>query len=135
MDFDKERPPSADESPHTRSATIGGKGAKGMIPVAVEAYLQGGGEAPDDGLPRPMVLSCKEYLVPTEVLLDRAGISRAHLYALRKAGKAPQPIKLSPGRRGAVRYVSSEVDAWVASLIASRNQPKPGSSDGEAVHA
>lgn len=134
MNFDKERPPSTDER-HGRFPTIGGKGAKGTVPAAVDKYLWGGVESPEDCASRPTVLSCKEHLVPTEVLLDRAGISRAHLYALRKAGKAPQPIKLSPGRRGAVRYVSSEVDAWVASLIASRNLSKPVWSDWEVEHA
>jgi len=135
MDFDKERLHSSDQRPRANNATIGGKGAKGVIPAAQGECQRSGGEALENGVSRDTAIGCKDNLVPTEVPLERAGISRAHFYALRKAGKAPQPVKLSPGRRGAVRYVESEVDAWVASLIASRNQPKSTSSDGEAEHA
>lgn len=131
MDFHNDRSPSADESPPPRYSPIGGKGAKGPGAAAAADPLHGEWSRGEAEGPRP---GCKDNLVPTEVPLERAGISRAHFYALRKAGKAPRPIKLSPGRRGAVRYVESEVDAWVASLIASRDELKPSSADGEAEH-
>lgn len=61
-------------------------------------------------------------LISTDELLRRADISRSYLYELRKAKRCPAPIKLSPGRRGGVRYVDFEVDAWIESLMASRTE-------------
>jgi len=61
-------------------------------------------------------------MVSTDVLLERAGIRHSHLYAQGKAERRPQPIKLSPGRGGAVRPLEHEVDSWIESLMAPRLQ-------------
>lgn len=48
-------------------------------------------------------------------VLQRVGISRAHLYALKKVGSFPQNFSLSgPGGR-AVGWLESDIDDWVAS--------------------
>jgi predicted DNA-binding transcriptional regulator AlpA len=59
-------------------------------------------------------------LVPLDFFLAKACISRSHYYALRKLGKTPKAIKLSPGRRGAIRLVESECDIWIDDLLAAR---------------
>jgi len=58
---------------------------------------------------------------PTDVLLRRkdveriAGISRASIYRLIKAGKFPAPVSLGTG---SVRWKQSDVVAWQSTLIA-----------------
>jgi len=36
--------------------------------------------------------------------------------------KLPRPVKLGEGRTGAIAFVSTEVDAWMDSLITIRDQ-------------
>ena len=47
----------------------------------------------------------------------RAGISRSHAYELMAAGAFPRPVKI--GR--ASRFVTREIDAFIASRIAERD--------------
>lgn len=56
-------------------------------------------------------------LEPGEVAWSRAGLSRSRAYELMSRGEFPKPVKL--GR--AIRFVSSEVDAWIAARIAERD--------------
>jgi prophage regulatory protein len=49
----------------------------------------------------------------------RAGISRAYCYELLNRGRFPKPVKI--GR--AVRFVASEIDAWIIARIAERDGP------------
>jgi predicted DNA-binding transcriptional regulator AlpA len=47
----------------------------------------------------------------------RAGLSRSHAYELMSRGEFPRPVKI--GR--ASRFVTAEVDAWIASRMAARD--------------
>ncbi len=47
----------------------------------------------------------------------RAGISRPYAYALMRAGRFPAPVRV--GR--AIRFSSTEIDAWIAARIAERD--------------
>ncbi len=47
----------------------------------------------------------------------RAGISRSHAYELMSARAFPRPVKIGK----ASRFVSTEIDAWIASRIAARD--------------
>jgi predicted DNA-binding transcriptional regulator AlpA len=51
----------------------------------------------------------------------RAGISRSHAYELMSAQTFPRPVKV--GR--ASRFVSAEIDAWIAARIAARDGALP----------
>lgn len=46
-----------------------------------------------------------------------AGFSKSTLRREVKAGRFPQPVKLSKGRRG---YIESELQAWLAARLAER---------------
>jgi prophage regulatory protein len=52
-----------------------------------------------------------------EAAWARAGISRAYAYDLMARGEFPRPVKV--GR--AIRFVSTEVDEWIAQRIAERD--------------
>lgn len=52
----------------------------------------------------------------------RPGISRSHAYELMAANAFPLPVKI--GR--ASRWVSTEIDAWIAARIAARDAAKAG---------
>jgi predicted DNA-binding transcriptional regulator AlpA len=47
----------------------------------------------------------------------RAGISRAHAYTLMASGQFPRPVRI--GR--AIRFVSTEVDDFIAARVAERD--------------
>ena len=49
--------------------------------------------------------------------LQRAGIGRSRAYELIARGEFPKPVKL--GRSS--RFVSTEIDAWIAARIAERD--------------
>jgi prophage regulatory protein len=57
-------------------------------------------------------------LLPLEVVEQRTGYRKSKLYQLIAAGAFPQPVR--PGAR-AIRFVSTEVDDWVAARIAERD--------------
>lgn len=52
-----------------------------------------------------------ELLTLREVM-RKTKMSRSTIYALKAAGKFPQPIRVSSH---AVRWIAAEVDAWIAS--------------------
>lgn len=54
-----------------------------------------------------------DFLLPRKQVEKQAGISRASIYRLIKAGKFPAPYSLNTG---AVRWKQSDVTAWQASL-------------------
>lgn len=64
-------------------------------------------------------------LEPGEVAWGRAGISRAYAYELMGRKEFPQPVKI--GR--AIRFISSEVDAWIAERIAERDAATRGADE------
>jgi len=60
-----------------------------------------------------------KILIPYRALKAK-GItySKPHLWRLEKAGKFPKRVPLGPGRYA---YVESEIDAYIAALIAARD--------------
>jgi prophage regulatory protein len=57
-------------------------------------------------------------LLPIGVVEQRTGLKKSRIYQLIAAGAFPQPVRA--GAR-AIRFVSTEVDAWVAARIAERD--------------
>ena len=57
---------------------------------------------------------------PEKILLTRQdveamlSISRSKIYALIMEGRFPEPIKLTPGPKGASRWRKDEIEAWLA---------------------
>jgi prophage regulatory protein len=66
----------------------------------------------------------KENLLRLEPVMSRTGKRRSTIYAEVAAGRFPAPIKI--GRR-AVAWIESEIDRYVADLIASA---RGGPADG-----
>lgn len=48
--------------------------------------------------------------------------SEAHIMRLAKQGRFPQPIRLGNSPQHAVRFLKSEIDAWIAERVAERDQ-------------
>lgn len=57
-------------------------------------------------------------ILPQDLRAKGIPLSPVQIWRLRKAGKFPNPIQVSPGR---IAYVESEIDAYVASRIAERD--------------
>ena len=58
-----------------------------------------------DGLP---------LLLTTGEAAALAGIRERSWWRLSHSGRAPKPIKLTPGKQGLVRFRRDEIEAWVA---------------------
>ena len=56
----------------------------------------------------------KDRLIPLPELMRRVGLSKNVVYTYIAAGDFPAPRKLPGGR--AVRWLDSEIDAWMAAL-------------------
>ena len=54
-----------------------------------------------------------DFLLPRKAVEKLAGISRATIYRMIKAGKFPRPLSIGTG---AVRWRQSDVTAWQQSL-------------------
>lgn len=50
---------------------------------------------------------------------DRVGLSQRMIYLEISAGRFPRPVQLSPRRVG---WLESEVDKWIESRVANRDQ-------------
>jgi predicted DNA-binding transcriptional regulator AlpA len=59
-------------------------------------------------------------LISKAAVAERLGYHPGHLMRLVREGKFPKPIKLGQGEAGAVRFVESEVDAWLDAKLAER---------------
>lgn len=51
----------------------------------------------------------------------RTSFGRSFLYEKIAAGEFPRPVKLGSSRRAPIRFVASEVDAWVQAQIDARD--------------
>ncbi len=59
-------------------------------------------------------------LTTKAAVAERLGYHPGHLMRLVREGKFPKPIKLGQGDAGAVRFIESEVDAWLDAKLAER---------------
>ena len=59
-------------------------------------------------------------LISKATVAKRLGYHPGHVMRLVREGKFPKPIKLGEGEAGAVRFVETEVDAWLDAKIADR---------------
>lgn len=62
--------------------------------------------------------SVTDNLLHRKAVEHQAGISKASIYRLIKAGKFPAPLNLGTG---AVRWKQSEITEWIASLKPTAN--------------
>ena len=74
-----------------------------------------------------------ERLLRQDETCRRAGIGPTTLYKLIKLKQFPPPIKLPDS--AAVRWLESEVDAWIAARIAARNASENAIPGFEATSA
>ena len=54
---------------------------------------------------------------------ERVGVHPESLMRLSRQGKFPRPIKLGDSDRCAVRFVETEVEAWLQDRMAARRVP------------
>jgi len=64
-------------------------------------------------LPMPHLLSKRDVAA-------LVGFHPEHVMRLARAGRFPRPIKLGGATNCAVRFVTEEVDAWIAARMAER---------------
>ena len=60
----------------------------------------------------------------------RVGLAAEYLMTLARKGKFPQPIKYGEHRTASVRFVESEVDAWIAERMAERDATPMSTAEG-----
>jgi prophage regulatory protein len=58
-----------------------------------------------------------ERLLPRAEVEKRVGLKRSAIYELMARGEFPKPVRAGAG----VRWVESEIAAWIAARIAERN--------------
>ena len=73
------------------------------------------------------VTTAPRRLLRRAEVLDRVGMAKSTLYSRISAGTFPKPVSLG----ASVRWVESEVDAWIAAQIAARDHgPEDGGTAG-----
>ena len=65
----------------------------------------------------------KSTLLRIGKVAEACSISRAYIYQLSKAGKFPKPVKLIEEGK-AVAWVAKEIEEWIDSRIAARDEEK-----------
>lgn len=60
-------------------------------------------------------------LISKAAIAKKLGYHPGHLMRLVREGKFPKPIKLGEGEAGAVRFVESEVEAWLEARVTARD--------------
>ena len=61
-----------------------------------------------------------QSLLTKQAVAARVGYHPEHVMRLSRSGAFPRPIKLGKTDGSAVRFIESEVDAWVEARIAER---------------
>jgi len=64
-----------------------------------------------------MELAVKKRLLSKNEVCALLGVSRSTLWRMIGAGRFPEPVELSPGRKG---HPTDEVDQWIADRKAAR---------------
>lgn len=61
-------------------------------------------------------------LIRIKEVLTKTGLSRSALFKLVFDGEFPKPVKIGENSpRGATAWVESEIDDWIANLVARRD--------------
>lgn len=63
----------------------------------------------------------KQRLIRIRLVMEMTGISKSYIYQLVKEKEFPKPVKLTKGSK-AVAWIESEVQEWVESRIAERDE-------------
>jgi len=72
-------------------------------------------------LPRDNVLLQPPKFLRIKSVLERTKLSRSYIYQLSKEGVFPKSVNLVPGGTS-VAWVESEVEEWIGSRIAARDE-------------
>ena len=59
-------------------------------------------------------------LITKSAVAAKLSYHPGHVMRLVREGKFPKPIKLGEGEAGAVRFVETEVEAWLEARVAAR---------------
>jgi prophage regulatory protein len=70
-------------------------------------------------------------LLSWPVVRSRVPLSRATVWALRRKGKFPQPIAISPGRKA---WIESDIDSWIAAGGCDAYAAPASAPPGDAEH-
>jgi len=74
------------------------------------------------------------------ILIDKStaakacGYSKVHIMRLAKQNRFPKPVRLGNSPQHAVRFVKSEVDAWIAERMAERDASSPNENSNGGTH-
>lgn len=68
------------------------------------------------------------HAITSKAAAAMLGLSPATLANWRVQGRGPSHIKLSPGKRGAVRYMRSDIEAWLANGMRSSTSDTRGNA-------
>ena len=63
---------------------------------------------------------------------ERVGLHPEYLMTLARDGKFPSPLKYGQESNSAVRFIESEVEAWIQSKIAERDSQTLSAAEGQA---
>ena len=76
----------------------------------------------------PIKLQSFGHAITAKAAAAMLGLSPGTLANWRVQGKGPAHIKLSPGKRGAVRYMRSDIEAWLANGMRSSTSDTRGNA-------
>lgn len=61
-------------------------------------------------------------LITKKEAAEIIGLHPEHLMRLSRQGKAPRPIRYGASMQHSVRYLKSEIDAWIADKVEQRDK-------------
>jgi len=65
---------------------------------------------------------------------EKVGLHPETIARLAREGRFPRALRLGPSMRSGVRWVESEVDAWLVQKIAERDAPSPSENSNGGTH-
>ena len=66
------------------------------------------------------------HLIPDVDVARKLGCSRAHVWRMSREGRLPRPVKAG---KMTTRWIESEIDAFIESLIADRDKASVSKTD------
>ncbi len=78
----------------------------------------------------------EQILLRCQEVEQLIGLSRSQIYVLVRTAKFPEPVKITGGPKGAVRWVKAEVLDWLATRPRTGRRPDlPAYQPGQAAQA